>query len=158
MLINQDFTQERLGYLGGSDIGAILGVSPYKTAMDVWLEKTGQAKTQASSLPLRFGQYAEDFIAKEYANLTQQNVVQHLDTIKHKEYDFLTGHIDRFICDSDKPLFNKEGQLQARTILECKTANPFLQYEWGDTHTDEVPLTYLVQCLWYLIADTVRPL
>lgn len=42
MLINQDFTHDRTKYLGGSDIGAILGLSPYKTPLDVWLEKTAK--------------------------------------------------------------------------------------------------------------------
>ena len=42
MLNNQDFTRERSKYLGGSDLGAILGLSKYRTAVDVWLEKTGK--------------------------------------------------------------------------------------------------------------------
>jgi len=37
MLINQDFTQDRTQFIGGSDIGAILGLSPYRTPIDVWL-------------------------------------------------------------------------------------------------------------------------
>jgi predicted phage-related endonuclease len=28
--------------IGGSDVSAILGINPWKTAMDVWLEKTGE--------------------------------------------------------------------------------------------------------------------
>lgn len=35
MLINQDFTANRAKYLGGSDIGAILGLSKYRTALEV---------------------------------------------------------------------------------------------------------------------------
>ena len=33
---------ERRSGIGGSDIAAILGLSPWKTAVDVWLDKTGQ--------------------------------------------------------------------------------------------------------------------
>jgi predicted phage-related endonuclease len=67
MFNNQNFTRERTKYLGGSDIGAILGLSKYRSAVDVWMEKTGKTFSQKDSLPLRFGQFAEDFVAREYA-------------------------------------------------------------------------------------------
>jgi predicted phage-related endonuclease len=35
-------------------------------------------------------------------------------------------------------------------ILECKTANPFARSEWGEPGTDQVPMGYLCQCLWYM--------
>ena len=36
-------TIDRPWGIGGSDIGAIVGLSPYKSAVDVWLEKVGRA-------------------------------------------------------------------------------------------------------------------
>ena len=70
MLINHDFTQDRTKYLGGSDIGAILGLSPYKSPLAVWMEKTGKEVKAADSLPLRFGSFVEEFVANEYAKAT----------------------------------------------------------------------------------------
>jgi hypothetical protein len=35
-------------------------------------------------------------------------------------------------------------------ILECKTSNPFSSGDWGEAGTDEVPLSYLCQCIWYM--------
>ena len=67
MLTIQDFTHNRANFLGGSDIGAIVGVSPYRSAIDVWLEKTGKAIDTADGFALRFGSFAEGFIAEEYA-------------------------------------------------------------------------------------------
>ena len=49
MLNNQDFTTNRSKYLGGSDIGAILGFSKYRTALDVWLEKTGRETNEVDT-------------------------------------------------------------------------------------------------------------
>ena len=151
MLNNQDFTQERQKYLGGSDIGAILGLSKYRSPVDVWLEKTGKRNNPINSLPLRFGQFAEAFVASEYALATQVHLVQHDGAIIHPEYSFFQSHIDRFIVHPGQNLFNTEGKLQAHKILECKTANPFAQSEWGEKGTDQVPLIYVVQCLWYMI-------
>ena len=76
MLNNQDFTANRTKYLGGSDIGAILGFSKYRTALDVWLEKTDRVVNVVDNLPVRFGSFAEEFVASEYANQTG-NVLVH---------------------------------------------------------------------------------
>ena len=36
----QEWLRERKNYLGGSDLGAIAGLNPYRTALDVYLDKT----------------------------------------------------------------------------------------------------------------------
>ena len=151
MLINQDFTLNRTSFVGGSDIGAIIGVSKYRSALDVWLEKTGKHVDAKDSLALRFGSFAEDFIASEYARHIALPVVAHANPIIHRNYSYLAGHIDRFVLpDSSTALFDDAGMLRASKLLECKTANGFTQREWGEAGTDEIPLQYLTQCLWYL--------
>jgi putative phage-type endonuclease len=155
MLIDQDFTRERAKYLGGSDLGALLGLSKYRTAVDVWLEKTGKHLSYQDSLPLRFGKFAEAFVAQEYANLTGHHLVQHEDAVTHPQHNYLQGHIDRFIHQCDEPLFDAQGKCLAQGLLECKTANPFAKQEWGDAGSDQVPLPYLIQCAWYLLLTQV---
>ena len=66
MLNNQDFANLRAKSLGGSDIGAILGFNRYRSAVDVWMEKTDRAVHDADSLPIRFGTFAEEFVANDY--------------------------------------------------------------------------------------------
>jgi predicted phage-related endonuclease len=39
--------------------------------------------------------------------------------------------------------------------LECKTANPFTQSDWGEPGSDQVPLSYLVQCVWYMMLTNI---
>ena len=151
MLNNQDFTHNRSHFLGGSDIGAIVGVSKYRSAIDVWLEKTGKRVDTKDSLALRFGSFAEDFIASEYARHIDLPVVAHADPMLHRDHGYLAGHIDRFVLPrSNIALFDDAGKLQATKLLECKTANGFTQQEWGEPGTDAIPLPYLTQCLWYL--------
>ena len=154
MLNNQDFTRERTKYLGGSDIGAILGFSKYRTALDVWLEKTGRVINEVDNLPVRFGTFAEEFVASEYATQTGFSLVHSEAGIVHPHYPFMVGHIDRFVLESasdiDGELIHPDGACAAAHLLECKTASPFNQSDWGELGTDEVPMGYLVQCLWYL--------
>jgi putative phage-type endonuclease len=154
MLNNQDFTRERTKYLGGSDIGAILGFSKYRTALDVWLEKTGRVVNTVDNLPVRFGTFAESFVASEYAAQTGYGLVHSETGVADPQYPFMVGHIDRYVFESsddvDGKLFHGDGSCAAAHLLECKTASPFNQSDWGDLGTDEVPMSYLVQCLWYL--------
>jgi putative phage-type endonuclease len=151
MLNNQDFAQKREESLGGSDIGAILGLSKFRTAVDVWLEKTGQAAPSASSLPLRFGSFAEEFVASEYGKATGYRVSIHETTLTHPQYAYCTGHLDRLVSIGGQACLNEVGDIQTPRLLECKTANPFSISEWGDVGTDQVPMSYLVQCQWYLM-------
>ena len=150
MLINQDFTQDRTKYLGGSDIGAILGLSAYKSPLDVWLEKTGKSTNHVDNLPVRFGTFAESFVASEYAKATGYNLVESSNAVCYPGHPYLQGHIDRFVLNKpDLPLFDA-GACTASHLLECKTANPFAQSQWGEPGSDEVPMSYLAQCHWYL--------
>lgn len=151
MLNNQDFTLNRANFIGGSDMAAILGLSKYRTPVDVWLEKTGQASKQPSTLPMRFGQYTEEFIAQEYARLTNQTPAIYEEPFIDSKHAFLAGHIDRFVLSNHESLFDSQQKLNTTKLLECKTANPFMQQEWGEAGTDAVPMPYLVQCLWYLM-------
>lgn len=138
MLNNQDFAHNRAKSLGGSDIGAILGLSKFRTPLDVWLEKTEQSPKTLDHLALRFGSFAESFIADEYAKTTQTELSDEDLFLTHPDLPYCTGHIDRWIN-------------QRSAILECKTANPYALSEWGEVGSDQVPMSYLIQCQWYLM-------
>lgn len=143
MLMNQDFTQDRTKYIGGSDIGAILGLSKFRTPLEVWMEKTGKEVRHLDSLPLRFGSFAEEFVASEYARATSFELLHDESIYIHPTHPIMSAHVDRFVLGNglSKP---------ATRLLECKTANPFARGEWGEPGTDQVPMSYLCQCIWYM--------
>ena len=97
MLINQDFSLDRSKYLGGSDIGAILGLSRFRSPLEVWMEKTGKEVKTLDSLPLRFGSFAESFVASEYSRSTGFDLIHDESIYVHPEYSFISAHIDRFV-------------------------------------------------------------
>jgi putative phage-type endonuclease len=143
MLINQDFSVDRTKYIGGSDIGAILGLSKFRSPLEVWLEKTGKEIKRCDALPLRFGSFAEEFVAQEYSKACNLELLHDQSIYIHPEHSYMSAHIDRFILGDGK-------NLPPTKILECKTANPFSQNEWGDAGSDQVPMSYLAQCIWYM--------
>jgi putative phage-type endonuclease len=157
MLINQDFTHNRTKYLGGSDIGAILGLSSYRTPLDVWLEKTGKDINPIDNLPIRFGTFNESFVASEYMHATGYTLSEYPKAVTHHNHPYLQGHIDRFVTtEPGSPLFQSNGKCVASHLLECKTASPFTQSQWGEAGSDEVPMSYLAQCHWYLLLTQLK--
>jgi putative phage-type endonuclease len=142
MLINQDFSVDRSKYIGGSDIGALLGLSKFKSPLEVWMEKTGKETKKIDSLPLRFGSFAEAFVANEYSRATGFDLLHDESIYIHPQHSYISAHIDRFVV---------QGSTSSPTrILECKTANPFSSSDWGEVGSDQVPMSYLCQCVWYM--------
>lgn len=53
--------------IGGTDIGAIIGVNPWKGPMDVYLEKIGITEPQEDNEAMWWGREMEPTLAKRYA-------------------------------------------------------------------------------------------
>ena len=124
--------------IGGSDVGAILGVNPYKTAHDVWLEKTGRELPAdlSGNDAVMAGTLFEDAVAKFYEIREGKTVRRWNDTRFHPTMPWLAGNVDRIV----------QGE---RRILECKTAGVYAK-GWGEPGTDEVPESYLLQVMHYM--------
>ena len=137
--------------LGGTDIGAILGLSPYKTPLELWSELvSGEQPANRDLIHLRFGQHAESFIASEYERATELFTAIHSPTMFHKKHGFMFGHVDRFVLETPDTPAVVDGTITANKLLECKTSSAFSKNDWGEPGTDQVPPLYLVQCAWYM--------
>lgn len=130
-----EWLKERQCGIGGSDVGAILGVNKYKTPFEVYLEKTEpitEVKEQSESA--YFGDIFEDVVAKEFEKRTGKKVRRDRKHYEHNDYPFMVANIDRRVVGEN-------------AILECKTANQYLLKEWED---EEIPASYLLQVQHYL--------
>ncbi|MBP9778166.1 MAG: YqaJ viral recombinase family protein [Rickettsiaceae bacterium] len=136
MYNKQEWLKERKNYLGGTDLASVVGLSPYRTALDVYLDKTSDNITEETSPAMRWGTLLEDIVAKEYAEVTGYNLEIEPNVLYHPEYKFLGANIDRW-ADNKKH------------VLECKTAGFTKTKEWGEEGTDQIPESYLVQVALY---------
>ena len=143
--------------IGGTDIGAILGLSPYKTPLELWSELvSGEESPRRDMIHLRFGQHAESFIASEYERATELFTVQHTPTLFHRLHGFMFGHVDRFVVETPDTPAVVDGCIASEKLLECKTSSAFSKNDWGEPGTDQVPPLYLVQCAWYMAITECR--
>lgn len=138
-LTAEQLEQRRTG-IGGSDAGAILGLNPYRTAVDVYLEKRGELFPDdlSDNEAVHFGNVLEDVIAQEYTRRTGNKVRRRNTMLRHVDHAFMLANLDRSV----------DG---LRRVLECKTAGQYTVNAWGPSGTDQVPDSYLAQCMHYMI-------
>lgn len=142
--------------IGGSDVAAILGFSPYKSPYQLWLDKTGRnERSDSQSESAHFGNLLEDVVAKEFSrrmNVKVQRVKEQL-TLAEIGEPWAIGNIDRAVVNPEiagRVYFDKEGKLTTDQGLECKTASEYLSKLFGEEGSDQIPDYYLTQCLWYM--------
>jgi putative phage-type endonuclease len=141
----KDFTPEaRAKVIGGSDAGTILGVNPYMTPYQLFLEKRGLTEPRVESLPMRTGKALEELIANTYLEVVGNgHRLITPELIIHPNHDWMVAHCDRLV-------FVNKTDTTPSFGLECKSANPFQRFAWGDQWTDDIPTHYLVQVQHYL--------
>ena len=137
----------RKTYLGATDLVAISGLSPWRKAGDVWMEKTGRAIGFEGNAATELGTDLEPVVATRHARRRQKmgEIVQLgelPDPVFDREFPFLAANVDRIY-------------LNRKRVLECKTAAEQqiddARYGWGeDGETDAVPVYYYAQTNYYV--------
>lgn len=140
MSVRTEFLDGRRKGIGGSDIGAILGVSPFKSAVDVFLDKTLPRTEEEHNELFYWGHALEPVIIDRFERDNDVAVLRELPVLKHPDHDWMLANIDGKIVPPEKPA----------GVLEIKTVSAFGSKEWGVEDTDQVPLSYLSQVIWYM--------
>ena len=138
-MLTDEQLQERSQGLGGSDAPAVAGVDPYRSAVQVYLEKTGQLAPDdlGDVEAVHWGNVLEDVVAQEFSRRTGLKVRRDNRCFYHDDYPELLAHIDRRV----------DGE---NAILEIKTTSHFAGQDWGEPGTDEVPARVLLQGVHYM--------
>ena len=140
MTNKQEWLEERKTYIGGSDLGSILGINNFRTELDVYFEKTSEGIAEdTASEAAYWGTVLEDVVAAEYAKRTGFKIEKPTGLIRHKQYPFIACNLDYWVIDD-------EGNSH---ILECKTANQMKVTCWGEEGTNQIPESYLYQVAYY---------
>lgn len=122
--------------IGGSEAAAIVGLNPWKSAFQLWLEKTGQVEPEdlSDNEYVYWGNVLEQAVADRFCELTGKKV-QRRGMLQDEEYPYMLASVDRMVVGENAG-------------LECKTTNAFNNKAWVD---DELPDSYYIQCQWYMM-------
>ena len=118
-LPREDWLQIRKQGIGSSDAAAAVGLNPYKSQLELWLEKTGRDTSlpkldpQDEESPAYWGNVPEPIVAWHYSKRTKNKVRRINAVLQHPnpELSWMLANIDREVTGADDV-----------QILECKTA------------------------------------
>lgn len=136
MLTAEQLEVRRTG-VGASEVAAVVGLSPYETALDVWARKTRRAGPDRETDAMMLGNLLEPVVLELYRQRVGPVVPAGSETLRHGRYRFALATPDGFAEDGAR-------------LVECKTAGPRVRDQWGEG-PDEVPAQYLVQVQWQLL-------
>lgn len=134
---------DRSKFLGGSDAAAVIGVSPYATPVELWMQKTGRAPREAidAAQQKRFdrGHKLEPFIRdmvidKLRAEGNTVELVVCNARYVDPEFPFLSCEIDFEL------MLNGE-----HINCDAKSVTGFARKKWGEEDTEDVPIEYAAQ-------------
>lgn len=136
-MITKEQIEQRVNYLGASEIAAVFGLSRWKTPLQLWAEKTGNLIPDDISnvLQVKLGNRMEEIVSQLFEEETGKKVISKPDTIYHKIYPFLACNLDKWISAED-------------AVLELKTASAYKLKEWQEQ--DEIPVEYMLQVMYQM--------
>jgi len=128
-------TPDRTKFLGGSDAAVVLGLSPWRTPLQLWVDKTQPAMPEnidpARQRVFDRGHRMEPYVCDMLAEETGLVIVRRNERYVDAEFPFLAAEID--------------AEAQTRENIEIKTVSPFKAKDWGELGTDAIPVYYTAQ-------------
>lgn len=136
--------------IGGSDVGAICGVNPWSSALQIYFNKTGQFQEErepddASKERMHFGHVLEPVVANEFEERNPGLFCEEANcSFKSVFHEYLLANVDRFVLDENGTIVG---------ILECKTAGAQMASEW---EAGEIPVSYYYQVQHYMYVTGIH--
>lgn len=124
--------------IGGSNIGIILGLSNYKTPLQLWMDwqnRTAEAEKEA----LYRGRFMEDGIARWFEQATGLKVVKRSKEIAVYHNDDYPDYVQ---VAPDREVFKEGTSLSGRPFLEIKDTAMYVDFD----NTETIPSDWFLQC------------
>lgn len=142
-MLSEEQQQIRAKGLGGSEIAAVVGISPFDGAIDVWMRKTGRAPPKEETEDMRRGKHLGPAIVEWYAD-------EHGHTVTHYGKEEKTHvHQVHSVC-----IATPDGIADGEIVVEAKS--PRRGEDWGPSGTDDMPDYYIPQVVWEMAATGLR--
>lgn len=146
-----NFREKRRKYIGGSDIGALLGIAPASwrrnTPLALYLDKTQPPVVDTQNLGAKKR-------GKRWESVVGEMLVEELQAKGHQveivtaNQRYIDPEFDFFACEIDFEI-RLDGETDI-TNVELKTVHPFAAGDWGESMSDDMPVWYTAQCVWGL--------
>ena len=147
-LSEEEWLEYRRTGIGGSDVSAVLGVSPFTTARDLYYDKlriTAAIDDEDNWVQKEVGHLLEDLVARIFRVKTGYRVYQIKKMFRHPVHSFMIADVDYFVEMPDG----------SAAILEIKTTNYNNRDKWWNGKDETVPVNYELQGRHYMAVMNV---
>jgi putative phage-type endonuclease len=141
MSLTEAQLEERRTGVGGSDAATVLGINPFTTAYELYLDKLGEAPPEDENFLKEaryWGSVLEEPVANRYAEDFGYKIQRANQLIRSKEHPFMIANIDRKVVGLNKLRIGFEAKTAARPD------------GWGESGSSEIPAYIMCQCQHYL--------
>jgi putative phage-type endonuclease len=140
-MTHEQWLGERRKGIGGSDIGAIMGVNPYKSALEVWYDKVkGKKEEEKENIPAELGLYLEDYLSGKFIKWFAKN--HNGAIIKPERMSYMLQHPDYPFIRVNLDFMFDDPSILGTAAIECKTTNEFSRSQWDE---EDLPDSYYLQ-------------
>lgn len=133
----------RRAWIGGSDAAAVLGISSWKTPVELWTQKVGRAAnddvSEARERMFKRGRRLEPFIRDMVIDKLRDDGHEVTLLAKNKRYRDPQFPFIRTEIDFELAVDGEEVNGDAKSV------NSHARKAWGAEGTDEIPLEYTAQ-------------
>lgn len=130
-----EWLENRLKGIGGSDAAAAIGYSPWVSPYTLWCEKRGLIVCEdTDNESMRIGRDLEDYVATRFTEATGKKVRKSSFSYQSVEHPFMLANVDRLIVGEDAG-------------LECKTTSALTRTKYDKGN---IPIQYYIQCMHYM--------
>lgn len=133
-ITHEEWLKYRKMGISGTDAGSICGLNPYKSSMQVFIDKTTDTIEEIDNEAMKQGRDLEEYVAQRFCEATGKKVRRANAIFCSDENPWMLANFDRLIVGE-------------RAGLECKTVSVYMADKWKD---GEIPMHYLLQCQHYL--------
>ena len=140
---------DHTGRIGASRAPAILGLDPYTSPYDAWLEIKGEREDDGTlHEAAHWGTVLEDIVVRQgYEPRTGMKTQRVNQTLRHPDAPFITCHLDRRVIPTST---------QATVQVKCR--DRFVRDKWGAANTSDIPSKEAAQGMVEIeIANAVLP-
>lgn len=141
--LSPEWHQMRRATVSASEIAAVLNISPYTSAFDLWWAKR-QGDVYPETPAMRRGKRLEPLILEDFQEAHPELYLDAAGLCVNSEREWQA-------CTPDALAYETAGWVDDRdpvAVVEAKTAGS--RDGWGTEGTDEVPAHYRAQVLWQM--------
>lgn len=128
--------------IGGSEIAAVLGLSPWESAFSLWHRKRKLVPARLANTEMDAGRRLEPVIVDVFAERHPEYRIERTGTFRSRERPYQIANPDCLLFDV------LDSEPKPCALLEAKYA--LNAEKWGPEETGHIPENYVAQCRWYI--------